>query len=159
LIGGVGPLKPEQRGRWFAHWWPEASPENDFGMQREVQKAKNFTGIPSVRLQDNAVIWSMGPIMNRTQEHLGTADAAIIRVRRRMIAAAEQLRDAGAVPPGVEEPERYKVRTCQAILPPDRDWTVALEGWHNARTPEHPTGGFAPKRAFAEGPRSRPADR
>jgi phthalate 4,5-dioxygenase oxygenase subunit len=158
LIVGVGPMKPEQKGRWFAHWWPVANPENDFEMRRDVQKTKNFTGIPSVRLQDSAVIWSMGPIMDRTEEHLGTADATIIRVRRRMIRAAEALRDAGVTPPGVEEPELYTVRSCQAILPADADWTRALEAWHTARTTEHPTGGFTPKRSYVERPNSLRAD-
>lgn len=40
-------------------------------------------GVGSVRLQDSAVIQSMGRIMDRSKEHLGTADAALIRVRRR----------------------------------------------------------------------------
>ena len=30
---------------------------------------------------------SMGPIYDRSQEHLGTTDAMVIRVRRRLIAA------------------------------------------------------------------------
>jgi len=142
LIGGVGPMKPEQTGRWFANWWPEANPRNDFQIKPEVQKTKNFTGIPSVRLQDSAVIWSMGPIMDRTKEHLGTADATIIRVRRRMLRAIEAFRDRGVTPPGVDQPELYRVRSCQAILPAGADWKDTLADWHNARTPEHPTGGL-----------------
>ena len=142
LIGGVGPMKPEQQGKWFANWWPEANPRNDFQMKEDVRKTKNYTGIPSVRLQDSAVIWSMGPILDRTQEHLGTADATVIRVRRRMIRAVEALRDRAVVPPGVEQPEFYKVRSCQAILPANVDWRVALDDWHNARITEHPTGGL-----------------
>jgi phthalate 4,5-dioxygenase len=141
LIPGTGPMKPEQKGKWFAHWWPEVCPDNDFMLNPLVQKTKNFTGIPSVRLQDDAVIWSMGRIMDRTKEHLGTADATIIRVRRRMLRAAEALRDRGLVPPGVEEPDLYRVRSCQAILPTDADWKAALDDWHNARSPEHPTAG------------------
>jgi phthalate 4,5-dioxygenase oxygenase subunit len=142
LTGGVGPMKPEQKGRWFANWWPEANPDNDFMLKPEVQKTKNYTGLPSVRLQDNAVIWSMGPIMDRTKEHLGTADATLIRVRRRMLRAAEALRDGGVIPPGVEDPALYQVRSCQAILPKGSDWQQALDDWHHARTPEHPTGGL-----------------
>ena len=94
-------MKPHQTGKYFADWWPEANMENDFLMNHEVKKTKSFTGIPSVRLQDDAVITSMGPIMDRTKEHLGTADATIIRVRRRMIEAARALRDRGVTPPSV----------------------------------------------------------
>jgi phthalate 4,5-dioxygenase len=155
LVGGVGPMKPTQTGKWFANWWPEACLANDFLQNREVQRTKNFTGLGSVRLQDDTVITSMGPIMDRTAEHLGTADATIIRVRRRLLEAARQLKEKGTTPPGVEHPEWYAVRSCQAILPQDVDWTTALADWHAARTPEHPTGGFAPKRAVAEGGRRR----
>jgi phenylpropionate dioxygenase-like ring-hydroxylating dioxygenase large terminal subunit len=151
LIGGVGPMKPHQTGRYFADWWPEACMDNDFLMNREIKKTKSFTGIPSVRAQDDAVITSMGPIMDRTREHLGTADATIIRVRRRILEAARAFRERGVTPPGVDHPELYRVRSCQAILPKDLSWQVALDDWHYCRTPEHPTGGFKPVRSVPEG--------
>ena len=80
---GMGPMKPKQHGRPFADWWCVAELGNDFLMDREVQKTKNYTGIPTIRLQDAAVIVTMGPIYDRTQEHLGTTDAMIIRVDRK----------------------------------------------------------------------------
>jgi hypothetical protein len=75
----------------------------------------------------------------------------VIRVRRRMLEAARGLRERGVAPPGANHPELYQVRSCQAILPMDRDWKTSLEDWHNARTPEHPTGGFTPARSVPEG--------
>ena len=102
-------------------------------------------------MQDDAVITSMGKVMDRTKEHLGTADATIIRVRRRMLEAAKALRDRGVIPPGVNSPELYQVRSCQAILPKDRSWQTVLDDWHQCRTTEHPTGGFHPIRSAPEG--------
>jgi nitrite reductase/ring-hydroxylating ferredoxin subunit len=151
LIGGVGPMKPEQKGRFFADWWPEACKENDFMVNWDAKKTKSFTGIASVRLQDDTVITSMGPIMKRWEEHLGTADATIIRVRRRMIEAARGFAERGVTPPCADHPEFYRVRSCQAILPVDTDWRTAMDDWHNARTADHPTGGFKPQREFVEG--------
>jgi len=104
-----------------------------------------------VRAQDDAVITSMGPIMDRTREHLGTADATIIRVRRRILEAARALHERGVTPPGVDYPELYRVRSCQAILPKDVSWQIALDDWHYCRTAEHPTGGFKPMRSVPEG--------
>jgi hypothetical protein len=46
----------------------------------------------------------MGPITDRTQEHLGSTDAMLIQVRRRLINAAKALRDSGVTPPGVDDP-------------------------------------------------------
>jgi hypothetical protein len=104
-----------------------------------------------VRLQDDAVITSMGPILDRTKEHLGTADAAVIRVRRRMLEAARALRERNVTPPGVNHPELYRLRSCQAILEKDQDWKAVLDDWHHARTTDHPTGGFRPVRQAPEG--------
>jgi phthalate 4,5-dioxygenase len=150
LANGVGLMKPEQKGRYFANWWPAVNRENDFMMDQDARETKSFTGIPGIRLQDSAVIWSMGPIMDRTKEHLGTADAALIRVRRRMIAAAVALRDGGVIPPGVNNPEIYTVRSCLAVLPPDANWLEALADWHNARTLQHPNPGFMGRRRVLE---------
>jgi len=141
LTGGIGPMKPTQTGKMFADWWPAGAPENDFMVNREIQKAKNFTGLGSVRMQDHAVIWSMGAIMDRTKEHLGTADATIIRARRRMIEAALALRDQGTPPPASRTADAYTVRSCMGLLPKGEDWKVRFADWHNCRTTEHPTGG------------------
>ncbi len=149
LAEGMGPMKPEQKSRYFSKWWPEASPETDFLMDLDVKKTKNATGIPSVRLQDSAVLWSMGPIMDRTLEHLCTTDSAIIKVRRKLLAAARQLREDGTPPPGVEHPELYNVRSCNVSLPPETNWEEALADWHYARTKEYPRS--------ATGERSAPA--
>jgi phenylpropionate dioxygenase-like ring-hydroxylating dioxygenase large terminal subunit len=147
---GVGPMKPEQTGKFFANWWPEVNRENDFMMDKETRRSKNYTGIPGIRLQDSAVIWSMGAVMDREKEHLGTADAALIRVRRRLIAAAEALRDRGTIPPGVDEPELYKLRSCLTVLPPDANWQEALADWHHCRTTQHPNPGFMGRRQTLE---------
>jgi phthalate 4,5-dioxygenase len=88
--------------------------------------------------------------MDRTREHLGTADAALIRVRRRLIAAAKALRDQGTIPPGADRPDFYTLRSCLAMLPTDVKWTDALADWHHARTTEHPTGPFFAKRNILE---------
>ena len=62
----------------------------------------------------------------------------IIRVRRRLIRAARELRDLGVTPPGVDNPEWYRVRTTSATLPKGADWLDQLEEWLNARSNEIP---------------------
>jgi phthalate 4,5-dioxygenase len=84
----------------------------------------------------------MGPIYNRTQEHLGTSDAMVIRARRRVIGAARALRDAGTVPPGVDSPGVYRYRSGGVILPRDADWLDATKELRQAfaqRAPERIT--------------------
>jgi hypothetical protein len=69
-----------------------------------------------------AVTETMGPIYERTNEHLGTTDSMIIRTRRRWIATAKALVEQGIVPPGVDDPAIYRQRSGEVILPRSVDW-------------------------------------
>jgi hypothetical protein len=64
----------------------------------------------------------MGPVMNRTKEHLGTTDAAIIQMRRVILRSANALREFGTVPAGVDNPSVFRVRSATAILPRTTNW-------------------------------------
>ena len=111
---------PLSRGRFVA------SRENDYRIDRERQRTASFSGLEeSAPVQDAAVQESMGSIADRSREHLGASDEAIIRVRRRLLDAARALRDRGEEPPGVRSPEVYRLRGCQLVLPPDADWQEA----------------------------------
>ena len=70
--------------------------ENDYLIDREAQASgTNYTGIAGIFQQDQAVTESMGELVDRTVEHLGTTDSMIIRTRRRLIGAARALQEAG----------------------------------------------------------------
>ena len=49
----------------------------------------------------------------------------VIRTRKRLIDAARALRDRGEIPPGVDDPGVYQVRSGGAILPRGADWLEA----------------------------------
>jgi hypothetical protein len=108
-------------------WRPQASRENDFFFDRNLQRTKFFSGIPEFWAQDAAVQEGMGPIYDRTQEHLGTTDIGIIRFRKRLMDGARACRETAAAAPGVLEPELYRVRGAAAILPKDADWLEATK--------------------------------
>jgi hypothetical protein len=111
---------------WLGRFLLDQNRTNDYLIDREAQKrGDSFTGIRGVRQQDKAVGESMGPIMDRTNEHLGTTDQMIIRTRRRYLAAAKALRDQGITPPGVDQPHSYSQRSGQVILPRNVDWWEA----------------------------------
>ena len=69
----------------------------------------------------------MGPIYDRTQEHLGTSDVGIIRFRKRLIEVAKGCRAEAVPPPGVLEPHLYRARGAAAVLPKDADWLEATK--------------------------------
>ncbi len=57
---------------------------NDYRIDRVGQRepGRSYTGIHGTGAQDTAMQDSQGAIYDRTNERLGTADAAIIRIRR-----------------------------------------------------------------------------
>jgi hypothetical protein len=64
----------------------------------------------------------MGTIYDRTAEHLGTSDKAIIRMRRMLIEAAKALAN-GIEPPAIDPQLNYNdFRSAEKILGPGEDW-------------------------------------
>jgi phthalate 4,5-dioxygenase oxygenase subunit len=110
---------------WLGKFRLTQNKDNDYLIDREAQRTESFTGIAGIHQQDQAVTESMGPTIDRTQEHLGTSDAMVIRTRRRVISAARALRDRGVVPPGVDNPEIYRCRSGGVILPRHANWLEA----------------------------------
>lgn len=119
-------------------WRPRACADNDYLRDRALEKAQLFCGILSNPLQDAAMQEGMGPIVDRTQEHLGPADSVIIQVRRRLMESARALRDHGIKPPGVDRPELYNVRPVGMVLPAGSDWAEATRARREAG--RHATG-------------------
>jgi hypothetical protein len=118
-------------------WRAKANRGNDYFQDREAQRAVRFSGVPGVWAQDVAVQESMGAIYDRTNEHLGTSDAAIIAVRQYWLRAARALRDEGAMPPGVHAPASYAVRPAAVILPGGASWVEGSRDWTAARPGVH----------------------
>jgi len=117
-----------------------ANAENDYLLDRDVQRANigpdGYTGIKGVQMQDQAVTESMGPIYDRSQEHLASVDSMIIRTRRRLLDAALALAD-GHPAPCVDDPDAWLQRSGGVVLPRHADFVAATEA---LRTPfdEHP---------------------
>jgi phthalate 4,5-dioxygenase oxygenase subunit len=125
---------------WHGRFLSEANAENDYGLDRELQRrnvgSAGYSGIPGGRQQDRAITSSMGPIYDRTQEHLGTTDSLIIRARRRLIDTARAFEQSGKTPPGATNPQLYRVRSGQVVLPEGVSWVDATEEKRKAFT-EH----------------------
>ena len=95
--------------------------DNDYGMDWDVHRGKMFCGIPGFGVQDQAIQESQGIVVDRTRERLGTSDAAILQVRKRLLGAARALFERGAPAPG-RNPESFLVRSASVLLPPGASW-------------------------------------
>ena len=124
----VGPteLTPNGTG-WFDRFRPVANVANDYTLDRASQRsqAETPTGIEYNHDQDKAVTESMGGILDRTIEHVGTTDAMILRIRNRLIEAARMLAEHKATPPGVDDPDVFRTRSAGLIMRPRGDDLVA----------------------------------
>jgi hypothetical protein len=89
---------------------------NDYLIDR-VQQASgaSYTGMQGLGTQDCAIQESMGPIADRSAEHLLACDAAIVKIRRLLL---QTLKDhaAGDPLPGMR-PESYRVRSTRYEAP------------------------------------------
>jgi len=97
--------------------------DNNYLQDREQQKRETFTGMGQIFLiHDSCATESMGPIYDRTQEHLGSADTAIIQMRRLLLEAVRDVAD-GRDPVGAHSTGGNTVRPAQMYLPEDAQWT------------------------------------
>ena len=94
---------------------------NDWLIDREVQRTKTYTGIKGVNTQDLAVQESMGAIVDRSREHLGTSDKAIITYRRILLDIVHDF-ERGIEPLGVDPRTYRNVRSADIVIPKDARW-------------------------------------
>jgi phthalate 4,5-dioxygenase oxygenase subunit len=107
---------PVERGRLVGN------SANDYLIDYEAQRTTRFSGIPTFHLQDKAMTESMGPVADRSSEHLGKSDMMIIKTRRRILNTIKAHQSDKAVPPGVDEPTIYGVRSASLLLDKETDW-------------------------------------
>jgi hypothetical protein len=97
---------------------PVANRDNDYLMDRTAQKAgATYSGVAGIAMQDASLQESMGPIMDRSREHLLSTDNGIIMARQRLMRAARAL-EKGEPPPGTD-PATHRVRSAAVVLPRD----------------------------------------
>jgi len=96
--------------------------DNDYLVDREAQRTGvSYSGIMGIGQQDSAIQESMGAILDRTIEHLGTSDCFIIAIRRLLLDALRGSNE-GRTPPGLD-PSTHRIRSAAVVV--DNDVTFA----------------------------------
>ena len=99
---------------------------NDYLIDRELQaNGGSFTGMRGLGIQDCAIQESMGPIADRTLEHLGISDTAISRIRRLLLQALKD-HAAGKPLPGAN-PRSWRVRSARYKASPGASFAATME--------------------------------
>jgi phthalate 4,5-dioxygenase len=102
----------------------KANRDNNYLLDREVQRTETYTGIDGINQQDRAVQESMGRICDRSKEYLGPADKPIIQARK-LLRQAVKTTEAGGVPAGTGS-SYYRLQAHEEVLPRDADWRAEM---------------------------------
>jgi hypothetical protein len=105
--------------------------DNDYQIDREVQRTTTFSGVADFVSQDLMVTESMGPVYDRSQEQLGSTDRAVTRMRHILLSAAKGLAE-GKEPPAIGDLDYRSIHGAEKILAPGEDWRTLA-------TPDDPT--------------------
>jgi phthalate 4,5-dioxygenase len=90
-----------------------------FGQNREAMK-RDWGGLGGVEKEDAVMSLSMGPMFDRTQEHLVAADQAVVRLRRRLLDCVKMV-EAGEEPLGATKEDLTDI-SCTSDAPLDQPW-------------------------------------
>jgi len=106
LEGGIGPDHIKVRNI-----------RNDYLQDREEQKHETFTGMgKQFLIHDSCATESMGPIYDRSKEHLGAGDITAIAVRKFLLQSVRAL-DMGKEPPHIiRTPEQNDLHHVACIV-------------------------------------------
>ena len=136
------PTMREQRLRSVSlpDYVPHAGRHNQWGFDAQEQRTRTFLGMgeDDINVHDQWACESMGPIQDRTREHLGSTDVAIATYRRQLIEAIDAVQ-AGQMPPGMAQAQlagqRMGPDTVDGIAPA-QDW----QNWWQSRVRERRDG-------------------
>ncbi len=108
---------------------PPGSPDDNWGQNRDLMARGHATGFPQhLGTEDFAMFLSQGPIADRTDEQLCSADGAVVRVRRALLGAVREFMD-GKTPTLADNPELdyRRIRSVGGVLPAGGDWRALAE--------------------------------
>ena len=124
---------------WYGRHRLVARRENDYFIDRDMQKNVNYTGIQGIGRQDQAAVECMGEIVDRTLEHLAPSDRMIAITRKRILEACQKLANDGTVPPLVDDQNLCRrARGGSFVAPETQDWLDAYAD--NLKTALSPLG-------------------
>jgi len=113
------------------HWHDEdfrktVNIDNWYEQDRAMMKTENLSGIRGILTQDHAVSETQGPILDRTKEHLGRSDVAVVAWRRLMLRAARALAKGEAPAAASAAIDWDKVTSETFVFPKTTTWKEEL---------------------------------
>ncbi len=108
----------------------KAGREDNYGQDRELMAQGHHSGFgENLLVEDMVTQISMGPIRDRTRDHLSSSDVAIVQARLLLLQALRN--DAEGRHPLAPADPRYLMEDAMpvdALAPPDSEWRKVLAG-------------------------------
>ncbi len=98
---------------------------NHYLQDRQVQKTISYTGIEDFLNHDSCATETMGPLYDRSKEHLGVSDTAVIAMRKYLLDAVKTLQEGKEPPHIVRDPAKNNfghVDTLAQVIPSNIPW-------------------------------------
>jgi phenylpropionate dioxygenase-like ring-hydroxylating dioxygenase large terminal subunit len=101
-----GPDERRRLGEVFGHdlidpadnWHSRGNLKNLHLLDRQQQKTSTYSGIRGIAAQDVALLESMGPLVDRTRQMLGSEDVIIAQLRRYLLKTVKEFMNGKGVP-------------------------------------------------------------
>jgi phthalate 4,5-dioxygenase len=131
------PFTDEERKnfrRWIdADYRRVRNAANEYLQDRELQRTTSYSGIAAVipAEQDGCATESMGPIYDRTKEHLGYSDKTIIALRKLLLKATRAVEEGNDPPHVIRDPQAAdfsRLRSIKGVLPEEKPWREIFKG-------------------------------
>jgi hypothetical protein len=118
----------EEGGHWLdGQWRKKLNIDNWYEQDREAMKTGQMSGIRGIVTQDHAVSETQGAILDRSQEHLGASDVAVVAWRRLMLKTARALAEKGDRPAMLLGQLPWsEVKGVTTVYPVDGSWKDAV---------------------------------
>jgi len=124
---------------------------NNYLQDRQMQKSVNYTGIEDFLNHDACATESMGAIFDRSKEHLGVSDKAVIAVRKFLLTAVKASQNGHEPPHIVREAQRnwFPHIDCFAyLLSRDVPWRRQFDYLTQSAEKENPAAYATPCHAI-----------
>jgi phthalate 4,5-dioxygenase oxygenase subunit len=107
-------------------YYLRATMANDYLIDRKLQRERSYSGLLGMNVQDIALQEGMGPICDRSREHLAHSDHVIVATRRLLLDAMAAV-ERGADPLALDPAAYRDVRGTDHIVPAGTDWRTAYK--------------------------------
>jgi phthalate 4,5-dioxygenase len=106
---------------------------NHYQQDRELQRTLSYSGIKAVIAaeQDGCATESMGPIYDRSKEHLGYSDKTIIALRKMLLNAIKSVQENREPPHVIRDPKDNdfsRLRSLKGVFPVGTPWQKIFDG-------------------------------